>query len=156
MLDDLLNSLPFTGHVEWIGIRPTKHSPMDLVKAVEATVVAGLVNDHYAGRSGKRQVSLLQAEHIPVIAALVHQPKIDPVLLRRNLVISGLNLLALKGHQFQIGHAILEFTGLCHPCSRMQDILGEGGYNAVRGHGGITARVLESGLISQGDAVKVL
>ncbi len=65
----------------------------------------------------------------------------------------GVNLLALKGRRFRIGAALLEHSGECHPCSRMEEEFGPGGYNAVRGHGGITARVLEGDAIRLGDAV---
>ena len=71
-------------------------------------------------------------------------------------MVSGLNLAGLKGKQFRLGEAILEHTGDCHPCSRMEENLGDGGYNAMRGHGGITCRVISSGEIKLGDELTVI
>ncbi|ANE42518.1 MOSC domain-containing protein [Deinococcus puniceus] len=105
---------------------------------------------------GKRQVTLIQAEHLPVIAALAGVQTVTPEEMRRNIVVSGLSVLALKDARFQLGEVILEGTGECHPCSRMEETFGAGGYNAVRGHGGITARVVRGGLIRVGDALTVL
>lgn len=75
-------------------------------------------------------------------------------MLRRNLVVSGINLGALKGREVQVGTAILRITVICAPCSRMEEALGNGGYSAVRGHGGWCAEVVRSGAVGLGDAVQ--
>ena len=121
---------------------------MQSVDSVQVTINEGIEGDRYAGRSRKRQVTLIQHEHLVAIASLVHKQRIDPEVLRRNISVSGINLLALKGKRFRIGSVLLEYTGLCHPCSRMEEVLGKGGYNAVRGHGGSTAMVVESVSVS--------
>jgi MOSC domain-containing protein YiiM len=129
-----------------------------MVSAAEAEALAGrgLTGDHRARRPGStRQVTLIQAEHLEVVGALLGQPPVDPGLTRRNLVVSGINVLALKSHVFAIGDAVLEGTGPCEPCSRMEKNLGSGGYNAMRGHGGITARIVVGGVIRIGDTVRV-
>ena len=151
-LADLLATLPQTGRVAWIGVRSVRRASVTAVDAVEAVAGQGLAGDHYA-HDGKRQVTLIQAEHLAAVAAFVGRPTLDAALLRRNIVVAGLNLLALKGRQFRAGAALLEWTGPCEPCSRMEEALGPGGYNAMRGHGGITARVVGGGLIRVGDAV---
>ena len=95
----------------------------------------------------------LRFEHLRDIGAWLGTDAPPPEALRRNLVTRGINLLALKERRFRVGAALLEATGECHPCSRMEETLGPGGYNAVRGHGGLTARVLEGGTVRLGDAV---
>lgn len=152
---DLIKILPQEGKVEWIGLRPEKRVTLTPVSSVEVTVEDGLIGDHYHGKSKKRQVTLIQAEHLSAVAGMLHRAQIDPGLTRRNIVVSGINLLALKDRQFQIGGVILAFTGLCHPCSRMEKNLGPGGYNAMRGHGGITASVVQGGTIKAGDSCRL-
>ncbi len=142
------------GRVAWIGVRPARRAPMQVVEAATLDPAEGVVGDRYAGRTdGARQVTLIAAEHLAAIAAYLGHEAIAPDQMRRNIVISGLNLLALKGRRFRLGSALLEATGECHPCSRMEETLGPGGYNAVRGHGGITARVVEGGVVRVEDEV---
>lgn len=154
-ITELKATLPQTGKVQWIGIRPERRGEVQPQAAVEASVEAGLAGDHNRRPGGKRQVTLIQAEHLQGVASMLGCEAIDPALTRRNIVVSGINLLALQGLRFEIGAALLEATGPCHPCSRMEENLGPGGYNAMRGHGGITAKVLRSGPIALGDAVRL-
>ncbi len=149
----LLDTLPQRGRVVWLGARARRRAALDECAALQLDPVSGIAGDHYAGRSGKRQVTLIQAEHIEVLRALLGRPDIEATLLRRNVVVAGINLLALRQRRFRIGEVLLEGTGACHPCSRMEEALGAGGYNAMRGHGGITARVLSDGRIACGDIV---
>jgi len=55
--------------------------------------------------------------------------------------------------QLKIGEVIFEITGPCEPCSKMEISLGKGAYNAMRGHGGVTAKVIVGGELSVNDAV---
>ena len=127
---------------------------MITVDEVQIELNMGLQGDRFSGRSGNpRQVTLIQQEHLHVVASCLNLESISPSLLRRNIVVSGINLLALKDKVFRIGNATLEFSGLCHPCSKMERQLGTGGYNAMRGHGGITAIVCEEGLVRLNDKV---
>lgn len=155
-IGQLQNNFNPTGTLKWIGIRPARRSNMLVLNEASVEPGIGIIGDRFKGTSkSKRQVSLVQAEHLEVIAKLVNLDRVAPEMLRRNLVVAGINLLALKGQQFKIGDALLEYSGLCHPCSRMEEMFGKGGYNATRGHAGILARVIKSGRFTLGDEVSV-
>lgn len=156
---ELLVEVPQRGRVRWIGVRPNAQADILCLEAVEARREAGLTGDHARpGTSNPRQVTLLQWEHLSVINALLERcadNPISPAELRRNLVVSGINLFSLKGRSFRIGQAILQTTGWCHPCAKLQARLGPGSFQAIRGHGGITARVLHGGIIRLNDGIEV-
>jgi len=152
-LQRLLDAPVRPGIVCWLGTRPARHASIEIAAAVELEALKGVVGDHYSGSGGGRQVSLIGEESLAAIGAYLGGGPADPLLLRRNVVVRGINLLALKSRSFRLGGAILSYAGECHPCSRMEMLLGPGGYNAVRGQGGILARVLHPGRVELGDAL---
>lgn len=154
----LIDRVPQVGRVEWIGVRPERRAPVVPVRSAMAHLGKGLDGDRrmQSERPSKREITLIQAEHLPVIAAIAGLKTIDPATLRRNLVVSGVNLTSLKRGKFRVGEAVLEWTGSCDPCSRMEEALGAGGFQAMRGHGGITARIIDPGAVAVGDLVAKL
>ena len=150
----LLNGPIRPGSVAWIGVRAERRQPVIPIALAELVPGRGIRGDH--ARSRTRQVTLMQVEHLMAIAAHLGRPAVDPALLRRNILVRGVNLVALKNRTFRLGTAILRTTGECHPCSRMEEVLGPGGYNAVRGLGGITASVLTGGVVRVDDALDVI
>lgn len=166
-LRSLTRQFPRAGRVEAIYVRPGRDRAAVSVGSVLALVDRGLEGDRSAAKpasrpgGSKRQVTLIQAEHVPLIGLWAGRD-VDAVDLRRNLVVSGVNLLAQHGLfadqplQVRIGPDVLiVITGPCEPCSKMETLMGPGGYNAMRGHGGTTARVIQGGTLSVGDAVVV-
>ena len=167
-LRELTKRFPLVGRVEAIYLRPARLAPVVSVSEARAEPGRGLIGDRRSSsvRIGdlaqKREVTLFQFEHLPTLAAWLGLPTLDAGRLRRNLVVSGLNLVAMRSLfadvalQWRIGaEVVLEVTGSCDPCSRMETELGEGGYNAMRGHGGVTARVLTGGTICVSDLVHI-
>ncbi|MDQ6679399.1 MAG: MOSC domain-containing protein [Pseudomonadota bacterium] len=166
-LRELTRQFARPGKVDAIYLRPRRDAAVVSVPTAPALVGRGLEGDRAAARvpaaaGGKRQVTLIQAEHMPLIAAWSGLDAIDPATLRRNLVVSGLNLVAARSPfadqalWLRIGEAVvLEVSGPCEPCSKMEAALGRGAYNAMRGHGGMTARVLSGGTVAVGDAVRI-
>lgn len=142
------------GALVWIGLRPARKAAM--VSTASARLVAGrgLEGDHYDGaRNGPRQVTIVAAEDLGAIAGFLGEETAAPEQLRRNLVTRGINLLALKDRRFRIGEVVLQGSGECAPCGLMEITLGSGGYNAARGRGGITARVVEGGEVRVGNTL---
>ena len=120
-LDRLVNKFPKQGEVRWIGVRPDRRVPVQSLERVEIGQT-GLLGDRRA-TPGKRAVTLIQWEHLPVIAVLAGLDALDPALIRRNIAVSGINLLALRKQSFRIGAAILRGTGPCKCITPVSQLL---------------------------------
>lgn len=141
--------------VEWIGIRPRKGGSVTKVQMVEASTEDGLIGDHYKGQSGKRQLTFVLKSDLKYVADHLGLEQIEPEKTRRNLLIEGLHPDNLRtGRKLQIGdQAMIEITGPCHPCRRMNETIGPGAEEAMENKGGYTAKIINAGPIKLKDQV---
>ena len=153
-LDKYLGTLD-TRTVQWIGVRPRSWEPLRSLLRVQVVADLGLEGDHRMckTRGSGRQMTLISQQFVTQIATHLGEADLDPARLRRNIVVSGLNLNALRRQRFRVGEAPMEATQLCHPCSRMESELGPCGVIAMFGYGGLCAKVAQSGAIECGAPV---
>lgn len=145
------------GRLESIGVRTHPRGPV--IEAPEAYAHAGrgITGDYYSRRTGgRRQVTLVQSEHFELIAKRLGTWRVEARETRRNLALSGIDVLGLRDRMFSIGDVVLEGTGTCEPCRKMDASLGPGGARAMRALGGITARVVSGGVLRVGAVVALI
>lgn len=102
------------------------------------------------GRTGsKRQVLLIDSETLAELG-------VAPGAVRENITTRGLVMKALEpGQGLRIGEAVLEVTGPCEPCSRMDEIR-PGLQESLQGQRGWLCRVVEGGTVRRGDAIELI
>src|SRR5262245_5146528 len=102
-LAPLLENFPHAGRLEWIGLRAASRGSVRAVNHAEALADHGLAGDHKSRHAGgRRQVTLIQHEHLVAVGSLLARAGVAPELARRNLVVSGINLIALRDRRFTI------------------------------------------------------
>lgn len=151
----IMDGKPVTGEVIWIGVRPERRTPLAVCQEVQLVAGRGIKGDHYDQPDGDRQVTLVLAEDLQRAAADLGREGIDPALVRRNLVIRGIDLHASGRCRVRLGDCLIELTGDCHPCNRMDENLGDGGRRSLADRGGFTGRILVGGVIQVGDPVSL-
>ena len=92
------------GVLEWIGLRPERRGQLLEVDEVVAIEGAGLKGDHRTAKANgsARQVTIISREFIGQIMHFTGIAKLHPGVLRRNLVVSGINLNALRHQRFAL------------------------------------------------------
>jgi MOSC domain-containing protein YiiM len=123
--------------------------PMREVEKVAAIADRGLEGCIHGRPGGRRQVLLMDRETLEEL-------EVSPGAIRENVTTQGLNLKTLaEGQRLRVGAALLEVTVPCHPCHLMDEIR-PGLKETLRGRRGWLCRVVETGLVKQGDAIEVL
>lgn len=152
-----IKALP-PGQLTWIGVRPARRAPMSSLEEAHAVEELGLEGDHRMVKTpgSGRQVTLISEEFIAQISHYLGNKSVRPEQLRRNLVVKDINLNALRYQNFQIDEAIFQAGALCHPCSRMEQNLGQGAIAAMMGYGGLCCKIIRSGRIALGDKVELI
>ena len=145
------------GRLLGIARREVARAPMEAVEAADVSTVTGVALDARGFRgpnsAGKRQVTILARRDWQAACAEAGG-QLDWLESRRNLYVDHLPLARTTGGRIRIGDAVMEITGECDPCWKMDRAL-PGLQAAMRTdwRGGITCRVLAEGSIAVGDPV---
>ena len=131
----------------------------DARQAIEIRGGHGIVGDRYAGKPAHRdaQVTVLAVEGVEALAAELGSGPLDPLLARRNVVLRGAEVEALRGRPFSLdcgaGEVLLQGGRPANPCSWLDVVLTPGAHRGMRGRGGVRCAALSDGVLRLGSAV---
>lgn len=122
------------------------------VEFAECIAGKGVKGDRYFGHADdyKGQITLIDRATIDAVAERLGVPSVNPKLFRRNIVVRGADLNELIGRYFKLGSTWLYGSEECSPCFWMDDTIGQGTLEAMRGRGGLRCRIVETGTIKVG------
>jgi MOSC domain-containing protein YiiM len=164
--------LPFRYDVEIVGLlvspahrydgRPdaaVAALPVGSAASVEVRAGLGVVGDRYCGRPAHRDaaVTVFAAEALDALAAELGTGPLDPLATRRNVVLRGAEIEALRGQQFSLdcgaGEVVLDGGRPANPCAWLDLVLADGAARAMRGRGGVRCAPRTDGVLRLGPAV---
>jgi MOSC domain-containing protein YiiM len=149
------------GLVDEIYVTANGSAQMERVEEVRTIEGCGIEGDRYCEGTGfwtrfgdVCQVTLIEGEHLDHIEDELGI-RVKSGEHRRNIITSGIRLGDLRRKRFRIGEAILEYDRPRPPCRHVQDLSEPGMTRALKGRGGICARVVKGGLVRARDAIEV-
>jgi MOSC domain-containing protein YiiM len=149
------------GVVEEIFVTGEGSAKMERVEEVRTIEDCGIAGDRYCEGTGfwtrygdVCQVTLIESEDLDYIEDElgIHVKNGEH---RRNIITRGIRLGDLRRKRFRVGEAVLEYDRPRPPCRHVQDLSEPGMTRALRGRGGICARVIKAGWIRPRDAIEV-
>jgi MOSC domain-containing protein YiiM len=149
------------GSVEGIYVARKGSASMERVEEVRTIEGCGIEGDRYCEGTGfwttygdVCEVTLISSEDLDYIQSELGI-RVKGGEHRRNIVTRGIRLEDLRRKRFRIGEALLEYDRPRPPCRHVQDLSEPGMTRALKGRGGICARVVEGGTIRAQDAIGV-
>jgi len=157
--------LRFTGHSSFVKLlhiyispehnyfghhgQPAGTAPMIEVEEVECVADKGLVGDRFFGwkEDYKGQVTFFEHEVYERVCEQFQIMGLPPSVFRRNIITKGVDLNTLIGHEFEVQGVRFLGTQESAPCHWMDQAFAVGAEEAMKGKGGLRAKVLSSGVL---------
>jgi MOSC domain-containing protein YiiM len=133
--------------------------PVERSDRLEVRADLGIVGDRYYGRPAHRDaaVTVIAAEGLDQLAAELGGRPLDPLATRRNVVLRGADVEALRGQPFSLdcgeGEVVLAGGRPANPCAWLDLALTAGAHCGLRGRAGIRCAPLIDGVLRRGPAV---
>jgi MOSC domain-containing protein YiiM len=149
------------GVIEDIYLAREGGAPVERVEEVEALKGCGLEGDRYCSGTGHWsrferdcEVTFVEAEDLDRIG-LETGLRVENGEHRRNIVTRGVSLKDLRRARFRVGEAVFGYGKPCSVCRHVERLTEPGMAQALKGRGGMCARVLKGGRVRSGDAIVV-
>ena len=149
------------GVVEGIYVAREGSAAMERVEEVNTMEGCGIEGDRYCEGTGfwtpygdVCEVTLISSEDLDYIQNELGI-RVRNGEHRRNIVTRGIKLEDLRRKRFRVGGTVLEYDRPRPPCRHVQDLTEPGMTRALKGRGGICARVVKAGKIRAQDAIEV-
>jgi MOSC domain-containing protein YiiM len=122
------------------------------VEQVECVAGRGLRGDRFFDfkEDYKGQVTLFAWEVFEELRVEQGKPELSPAVLRRNVMVEGIDLDALIGKSFELQGVTLEGMGECKPCYWMDQAVGSGAEEWLKGRGGLRCKIVTDGVLRRG------
>jgi MOSC domain-containing protein YiiM len=135
----------FFGHH---GREPDSYPPIE-VESIECVAGHGIRHDRFFDYRDdyKGQITFFSLEVFHNLCATLQLDNGDPALTRRNVLTRGVDLNGLIGQEFEVQGVRFRGTGECRPCYWMDQALRAGAEQFLKGHGGLRARILTTGVV---------
>lgn len=131
-----------------------KHHGQEPRDTINCVAGKGIEGDRYFGfkEDFKGQITFFSAEVAGDLEKAFNLPQLDRSAMRRNVIISGVDLNSLIGKRFRIGGLVLTGSEECAPCYWMNEAVADGAHEFLKGNGGLRCRIEKSGTLTTGPA----
>ena len=152
------------GRVASLHLHPAQSgAPFQSVESIEVVEAKGIAGDarffgrlsRSSGQPTRRQVTLIEREQIAEHATALGLPSITPGAVRSNIETTGINLIALLGHEVEIGEAVLRLYEPREPCPKMDAVCQGLRARMMDQRQGVMAEVIRSGTVRVGDRIMI-
>jgi MOSC domain-containing protein YiiM len=156
---ELLLSSPLHRYAGRPGDGPRDPIGTEQFESIEIRAHLGVVGDRYFGHAAHRSasVTIMAAESLDAVAAELHSGPLDPAAARRNIVVRGLDIDAMRDETLSLdsgsGPVLFRVNRPANPCAWMDVALAPGAHRALRNRGGMRCEPLSSGTLNLGAAV---
>lgn len=132
--------------------------PLEAVETIECVAGRGIRGDRFFDYKDdyKGQITFFSQEVFERLRTAFPLVQKTAGALRRNVVVSGANLNALIGEEFELQNVRFRGTAHCRPCYWLDHAFARGTEAWLKGNGGLRAQILTNGTLTIGAAELVL
>lgn len=130
---------------------PAGEEPMEEQVEIECVAGSGIRGDRFFDYKPdyKGQITFFAMETHEFICRKLGLTEVPTSAYRRNVITRGADLNALIGREFEIQGVRFLGTEEAKPCYWMDQAVGPGAHEGLKGQGGLRAKILSSGRLSR-------